>query len=224
MRGYHHPSSIITLRNALMAGGKCCVFVWFCFCCPVWFKLPCKPVSPLVQRENTLWTVPSNMLGPINMLGQWTETDAQRVPPANGDDLLYCAVLVQCDPGWPDMVLSNLTHSVILWKLYLCINKIDFRSYHCWCQKSATECGHPAETYIHTRVTVMTLKFCTTLRTVSHQSGRSRMCFSTEHGQWSPAWKRCSLATAGKYVDKHWKLSISPKRFLRGVISWHIHR
>lgn len=117
MRGYHQPSSVITLRNALMAGGKCCVFVWFCFCCLVWFKLPCRPVSPLVQKENTLWTVPSNMLGPINFLGQWTETDAQRVPPANGDELLYCAVLVQCDPGWPDMVLSNLTHICISIKL-----------------------------------------------------------------------------------------------------------
>lgn len=63
MKRYHHPYSIITLRNALMAGGKCCGFVWFCFCCLVRFKLPCKPLSPLVQKENVLWTMPSNMLG-----------------------------------------------------------------------------------------------------------------------------------------------------------------
>lgn len=50
------------------------------------------------------------------------------------------------------------------------------------------------------------------------------MCFSTGHGQWSPAWKRCSLTTAGKSVDKHWKWSISTKRFLWGVISWHVQR
>lgn len=48
------------------------------------------------------------------------------------------------------------------------------------------------------------------------------MCFSTEHGQQSPAWKRCSLTTAGKSVDKHWKSSISTKRFFWGVISWHV--
>lgn len=48
------------------------------------------------------------------------------------------------------------------------------------------------------------------------------MCFSTEHGQQSPAWKRCSLTTAGKSVDKHWKSSILTKRFFWGVISWHV--